>query len=149
MISFSQGLYPELGSQHPGCDITYSILPFVRYIVYKSYPSFPIIFFCYAPKGKEYSNHTVRLECRYILPFICLSVRPASCPEHVSYSILRKTIEGYLDSVPSLTFNTIKTKPIMHASHSSRNLQSKLMLDFSHTSMVYVQYISKLCNPPY
>ena len=34
-------------------------------------------------------------------------------------SILRKTIEGYLDSVQSLTFNTIKTKPIMHAFHSS------------------------------
>ena len=29
--------------------------------------------------------------------------------------ILRKTIEGYLDSVPSLTFNTIKTNLIMHA----------------------------------
>ena len=38
--------------------------------------------------------------------------------------ILRKTNEGYLDSVPSLTFNTIKTKPIMHAFHSSRYLQS-------------------------
>ena len=38
-------------------------------------------------------------------------------------SILRKTIEGYLDPVPSLTFNTIKTKPIMHAFHSSRYLQ--------------------------
>ena len=35
-------------------------------------------------------------------------------------SILRKTIEEYLDSVPSLTFNTIKTKPIMHAFYSSR-----------------------------
>ena len=34
-------------------------------------------------------------------------------------NILRKTIEGYLDSVPSLTFNTIKTKVIMHAFHSS------------------------------
>ena len=52
--------------------------------------------------------------------------------------ILRKTIEGYLESVPSLTFNTIKTKPIMHAFHSSRFLQSKWMIDFSHTSMVYV-----------
>ena len=39
--------------------------------------------------------------------------------------ILRKTIEGYLDSVPSLTFNTIKTKLIMHAYHTSRYLQSK------------------------
>ena len=39
--------------------------------------------------------------------------------------ILRKTIEGYLDSVASLTFNTIKTKLIMHAFHSSRYLQSK------------------------
>ena len=40
-------------------------------------------------------------------------------------SILRKTIEGYLDSVPSLTFNTIKTLIIMHAFHSSRHLQLK------------------------
>ena len=40
-------------------------------------------------------------------------------------NILRKTIEGYLDSVPSFTFNTIKTKLIMHAFHSSRYLQSK------------------------
>ena len=40
--------------------------------------------------------------------------------------ILSQTIEGYLDSVPSLTFNTIKTKLIiMHAFHSSRYLQSK------------------------
>ena len=36
--------------------------------------------------------------------------------------ILRKTIEGYLDSVPSLTSNTIITKLIMHAFHSSRYL---------------------------
>ena len=40
-------------------------------------------------------------------------------------NILRKTIEGYLDSVPSLTFNTIETLLIMHAFHSSRHLQSK------------------------
>ena len=46
--------------------------------------------------------------------------------------LLRKTIEGYLDSVPSLTFNTIKTLLIMHAFHSSRHLQSKWMLYFSH-----------------
>ena len=41
--------------------------------------------------------------------------------------ILRKTIEGYFNSVPSLTFNTIKTKQnkIMHAFHNSRYLQSK------------------------
>ena len=45
----------------------------------------------------------------------------------VSY-ILRKTIEGYLDSVPSLTLNTIKTKLIMHAFHSSRYLQSNVCL---------------------
>ena len=41
--------------------------------------------------------------------------------------ILRKTIEGYLDSVSSLTFNTIKTLLLMHAFHSSRHLQSKWM----------------------
>ena len=39
--------------------------------------------------------------------------------------VLRKTIEGYLDSVPSLTSNTIKTLLIMHALYSSRHLQSK------------------------
>ena len=39
-------------------------------------------------------------------------------------NILRKTIEGYLDSVPSLTFNAIKSKPIMHAFNSSGYLQS-------------------------
>ena len=48
------------------------------------------------------------------------------------YNILRRTIERYLGSAPSLTFNTIKTKIIMHAFHSSRYLQSKWMLDFSH-----------------
>ena len=57
-------------------------------------------------------------------------------------NILRKTIEGYLDSVPSLTFNTIKNKIIMHAFHSSIYLQSKWMLHFSHATMVLVQYKS-------
>ena len=52
------------------------------------------------------------------------------------YTILRKTIEGYLDSVLSLTFNTIKTLLIMHAFHSSRHLQSKWMLYFSHASLI-------------
>ena len=40
-------------------------------------------------------------------------------------NILRKTIEGYLDLFPSLTFNTIKTTLIIHAFHSSRYLQPK------------------------
>ena len=39
----------------------------------------------------------------------------------------KKTTEGYLDSVPSLTFNVIQTKLIMHALYSSIYLQSKLM----------------------
>ena len=42
-------------------------------------------------------------------------------------NILRKTIEGYLDSATFLSFNTIKTLLIMYAFHSSRLLQSKLM----------------------
>ena len=54
------------------------------------------------------------------------------------YSILRKAIEGYLDSVPSLIFNKIKTKLIMHAFHSSRYLQSKKSR-FSDLSTVNVQ----------
>ena len=60
--------------------------------------------------------------------------------------ILRKTIEGYLDSVPSLTFNTIKTKLSMHAFHCSRYLKSKWMFDFSHASIIKVQYMSKWWN---
>ena len=40
-------------------------------------------------------------------------------------TILRKTIERYLDSVPSLTFNTIKTQLTMHSFNSPRYLQSK------------------------
>ena len=50
--------------------------------------------------------------------------------------ILRKTIEGYLVSVPSLTSNTIKALLSMNAFHSSRHLQSNWMLYFSHASMV-------------
>ena len=57
--------------------------------------------------------------------------------------MLRQTIEGYLDSVPSLTFNTIKTLLIMHAFHSSRHLQSKWMLYFSHASMFKTVQIQK------
>ena len=48
----------------------------------------------------------------------------------------QKTIEDYLGSVPSLTFNTIKTKLMVHAFQSSRYLQSKWMLYFSHALMV-------------
>ena len=51
-------------------------------------------------------------------------------------SILRKTIEGYLESVPALTFNTIKTKLIVHAFHSSIYLQSNWMLYVSRATMV-------------
>ena len=61
--------------------------------------------------------------------------------------ILRKTIEGYLDSFPSLTFNTINTKLIMHAFHSSSYLQPKWTFDLSHASMIKVQY--KWYNPIY
>ena len=41
------------------------------------------------------------------------------------YKYTQKTIEGYLDSVQPLTFNTIKTELIMYAFHSSRYLQPK------------------------
>ena len=63
----------------------------------------------------------------------CVKKKFTEGPNH---NILRKTIEGYLDSVPSPTFNTIKTLIIMHAFHSSRHLQSKWMLYFGHASMV-------------
>ena len=52
--------------------------------------------------------------------FVVISLKYATL-----LTILRETIEGYLDSVSSLTFNTIKTKLIMHEFHSSRYLQSK------------------------
>ena len=64
-------------------------------------------------------------------------------------NILRKTIEGYLDSVLSLIFNTIKTKLILHTFHSSRYLQLKWMLDLRNASMIKVQYMSKWWNPLY
>ena len=67
----------------------------------------------------------------------------------VLHNILRKTIEGYFDSVPSLTFNAIKTKLIMHAFYSSRYLQSKSMSDLSYASMIKEQYMSKWSNPQY
>ena len=60
-----------------------------------------------------------------------------------------KTIEGYFDSVSPVTFNTIKAKLKIHAVHSFRYLQSKLMSDLSHASMVKIQYSSKLFNPLY
>ena len=54
----------------------------------------------------------------------------------VFLNILRKTIEGYLDSFPSLIFNTIKTKLIIHAFHSYRYLQSTECLKGTTTLMI-------------
>ena len=61
------------------------------------------------------------------------------------YIILRKTIDGYSDSISSLTFNTILTyiSIHVHAFHTSRCLQSKCMVNLSHASMVKVQHRSK------
>ena len=70
------------------------------------------------------------------MPMINVAVCMPSMTIIVCITILRKTIEGYLDSVPSQKFNTIKTLLIMHPFHSSRHLQSKWMLYFSHASMV-------------
>ena len=61
----------------------------------------------------------------------------------------QKTIEGYLDSISTLIFNTIITKLNIHAVHSSRYLQSKFMFDLSHASMVKILYIPKWVNPQY
>ena len=52
--------------------------------------------------------------------------------------------KGYLDSISSLAFKTSKTKLYSHAVYSSRYLQSKLMFNLSHASMVKIQYSSKL-----
>ena len=51
--------------------------------------------------------------------FLVVAYRPT-----IAATILRKTIEGYLNSVPYRTFNTIKTKLIVHAFHIARYLQS-------------------------
>ena len=64
-------------------------------------------------------------------------------------NILRKTIEGYLHSVPSLTFNTIKTKLVMPAFHSSKYLISSSMFDLNQASIIKEQYMSNWCNPLY
>ena len=60
----------------------------------------------------------------------------------LNQNILKKTTEGYLDSILFLTFKTIIIKKV-HAVHSSRYLQSKLMFRLSHTLMVNIQCISK------
>ena len=62
-------------------------------------------------------------------------------------NILRKTIEGYSDSISSQTFNTKKAKLNIHAVHDSRYFQSKLKLNLSHASMVKLQYCSKWLAP--
>ena len=63
------------------------------------------------------------------------------CPEPnlVANDILRKIIEGYLDSVQSLTFNAIKTKYVC--------ILLKWMFNLSQALMVKVQYMSKWFNP--
>ena len=60
-----------------------------------------------------------------------------------------KTIEGYLDFITSLKFNTIYTDLNMHAFHSSRYLQSKCMFNLNHAPMVKVQYSSIWFNHLY
>ena len=58
-----------------------------------------------------------------VLYFNHIPIEEVQTHKHLGVYILRKTIEGYLDSVPSLTSNTMKTLLIMHAFHSSRHLQ--------------------------
>ena len=98
---------------------------------------YPFKFLCYCP-CLSVGNYNVKL----ILAFLCNELHISQ-----SYYILRKTIEGYLDSVPSLTSNTIKTLLIMHVFHSTKYLQSKWMIYISHASMVSVQCKSKWFNP--
>ena len=66
----------------------------------------------------------------------------------LSVNIPRQTIQGYLDSISSLSIKTIKSKVIL-AVYSYRYLQSKLMFNLSHASMVKIQYSSKWVNPLY
>ena len=61
---------------------------------------------------------------------------------HPEKYILRKTVEGYLESVPSLTFNTIKSILIMHAFHGSRHLQSN-----GCSILVTLQWFKYSSNP--
>ena len=52
----------------------------------------------------------LRVNGKNTLPMGCILFLFYSCSfKDVDSSILRKTIEGYLDSVPSLSFNAIKT----------------------------------------
>ena len=61
----------------------------------------------------------------------------------IGYTILRKTIEGYIHSILFLKFSTIKSKLNIRAFHSSRYLQSNLIFKFSHASVVKIQCSSK------
>ena len=58
-------------------------------------------------------------------------------------------MDRYLDSISSLTFNTIKTKLKLHADHSSRYLKLKFMFYLKHAAIIKIQYSSKWLNPIY
>ena len=85
-----------------------------------------------------------------IHPPICLSVFAQYKQKHLtvlSYHSQRwgliyseKTIGSYLDSVPSLTFNTIKTKLIMHAFHSSRYLQPSIPKSHKRSKIIETHF---------
>ena len=67
--------------------------------------------------------HTLRMRATKALESLRLCADSPE-PSLIACTILRKTIEGYLDSVPSLSFHTIETELLMNAFHSSRYLQS-------------------------
>ena len=82
--------------------------------------------------------------------FCMLSVDQAFCESLCLYYIhtdiktcfyiyTQKTVEGYLDSIPSFKSNTIQTNQNMHTFHTSRCLQLRCMFNLSHASMVKVQ----------
>ena len=99
---------------------------------------FCALFFFFFSEDCPYQNILIERFNRLVLHFLISKDLKFQIKNQLKPlgNILRKTIEGYLDSVPPLTSNTIKTSLIMHAFHSSRHLQSKWMLYSSHASMV-------------
>ena len=57
--------------------------------------------------------------------------------------MLRKTIEGYLDSVPSLIFNTTKTKLIIFFYHLFFLLFSHNVQRSIQTQLLYITLVRK------
>ena len=80
----------------------------------------------------------------------CVDPNPLMAERQDPYNFTRlQTRERCALEIAAYVFNMIKTKLYIHPIHSSMYLQSKLMFNFSHASVVRVQYSSKCFNPRY